>query len=126
MSWIQVQQTQQFDAEARKYDLTVLVSQASGVPRELFVTTVSDDAFSHVATVEDLALYPAGKAGALASESDFYREPLVVLRFDSAAQAAEVSAAILERLKRVNADWAATQDAPFGGIKTVIFDSETP
>lgn len=126
MSWIQVQQTQQFDAEARKYDLTVVVSQSSGVPRELFVVGVSDDAYSHVAAFEDLTLYPAGKPGAMAAESDFYRDSCVVLRFDSAATAAAVSTAMLGRLKRVNTDWAAAQDAPFGGIETFIFDSETP
>lgn len=55
-----------------RYAVDVSVSEAEGIPPELFVFGM-DDTFSRVASTHDLANYPPSKAEAEALSQNYYR-----------------------------------------------------
>jgi hypothetical protein len=128
MSWIQVNQRQLVEAAAPpatlQYRLQIDVVAANGIEPELFCYSVSDDSYSHVAALDDLRLYPAGRAQALADYALFYRRANMDKVFTTSSAAARASAGIQARLARVNRDWGLSQTAPFGGVETFVYDSE--
>jgi hypothetical protein len=130
MSWIQVNQRQTVEPAAPpamlQYRLEVDVVAANGIEPELFCYSVSDDAYSHVASLEDLRLYPAGRAQAMADYALFYRTASMSKSFSTSAAAAAASSGIQVRLQRVNRDWGLSRTAPFGGVDTFVYDSEDP
>lgn len=130
MSWIQVNQRQIVEdgtpPAALQYRLQVEVVAANGIEPELFCYSVSDDSYSHVAALDDLRRYPAGRAQALADYVLFYRTASMEKVFPTSTAAAAASAGIQARLQRVNSDWGLSQTAPFGGVDTFVYDSEDP
>ena len=100
------------------------MAAANGIEPELFCYSVTDDTYSHVAALDDLRLYPAGRAQALADYVLYYRTARMNKLFPTATAAANASVGIQSRLKRVNKDWGASQTAPFGGVDTFVYDSE--
>lgn len=131
MSWIQVNQNQIVEpapppATGLQYRIEFVVAAAEGIERELFVFRTNDDAFSHVATIEDLRLYSSNKATAQANDDDFYRRAEATLILRSQVLASKATKHTQDRLKRVNLDWGRTDTTEFGGIETIIYDSEQP
>jgi hypothetical protein len=130
MSWIQVAQTQSTtavgDPATVRYTVELRVVLANGIDRELFVFRTTDDAFSHVATLDDLKLYPNNKAAALADNTKFYRASSASVTYTSQSTAAQASVHAQQRLKRVNLEWGQLADDVFGGSETFIYDSEDP
>jgi hypothetical protein len=128
MSWIQVNQKQTVEAgtppATLQYRLQIDVAAANGIEPELFCYSVTDDTYSHVAALDDLLLYPAGRAQALADYVLYYRTARMNKLFPTATAAANASAGIQARLQRVNSDWGASQTSPFGGVDTFVYDSE--
>ena len=125
MSWIQVNQSQTVEAagDILRYRLSLDVTAASGIDRELFVFFVTDGAYSHVATISDLTLYPNNRADAVANDILFYRDSRTELVLSSQIVASNASSSAQARLARVNLDWGALGTAPFGGVETFIYDS---
>lgn len=64
----------------------------------LFVFTVEDEAFSHVATPRDIDLYPESRAEALTLGVDYYRGPLVTQDFTRLDVAEDYIAAMQSRV----------------------------
>ena len=99
---------------------------ANEIEPELFVFFADDDAYSHVAGVDDLRIYPSNKAEAVSQERPFYRAAHVELVLHSQPLAVSAAAGIQARLALVNRDWGAIGTAPFGGVDTFIYDSREP
>ncbi len=108
---------------ALSYLVTADIDVASGIPMELFVYDVSDDAFAHVATVFDLNTYPTSKVDALANSLSFYRVKKMEKSYDSKSIAVLASEHTQLRLQRVNKDWQALQPGTFDSVAQITYDS---
>lgn len=128
MSWIQVTSSQAVvpgaTASQTRYRVVVQVDLAQGIERELFVYRLTDQEYSHVARYADLNLYPPSAAEAQAQETLFYRQATAELLFSTEAAASSALRSILATLSNTNKTWGAAVAAPFGGVQTVVYDSE--
>jgi hypothetical protein len=128
MSWIQVTSSQTLIPGATstqtRYRVAVQVDLAQGIEKELFVYRLTDQGYSHVARYEDLNLYPADAATAQANDLLFYRRADVELSFSTEAAASSALRELLAALSGTNKVWGRAAAAPFGGVQTVVYDSE--
>lgn len=128
MSWIQVTSSQTVVPAATsndiRYRVAITVDAAQGIEKELFVYSLTDQAYSHPARYNDLILYPPEAATALANDLLFYRQASVELLFTTEAAAANALRNLLATLSSTNRTWGRAGAAPFGGSETVVYDSE--
>lgn len=65
------------------------ITYASGIQKEVFVFTVVDEAFSHVAYPYDMENVPVGKEAAAQAGNNFYRALDVIRDYDTLLKATE-------------------------------------
>lgn len=127
MSWISVTQNQIVTLatlpDLTSYTVEIEVTQAEGIPAELFVFDTSSDEFSSVALVGDLQSWPATKESAIQLGLDFYRSATLQRIFLDKEKAAAFSADVQRRLNLVNWDWSGDQSVQFGGQHIFVYAS---
>lgn len=116
----QVNDTYNDDNDLPVYRSTNQVVASEGIPLALFVFSVSDDGFSHVATSRDLATYPDTRAEAVANDLPFYRTVGVIREYSSIAGAQAFALTIRSRLQCLSNDYPVAQDA-FVGTETYTY-----
>lgn len=132
MSWIHVRLTQATRTGAPggpglppvlSYEVSAEVTGASGITSSLFVYDVSDDTFSHVATLQDVLSLPESKADARDLGFSFYRRPTMTAAYAAKSVAAAAAQQTAIRLQRVNKDWQAQEPGTFDAVSEVTYDS---
>lgn len=96
------------------------VSASEGIPLALFVFTVSNDSYSHVASTHDLETYPTSRAEAVNDGVDYYRLPQVTREFDNITDAQAFALHVRSRLQFLSNDYPAVKDA-FEGSETYVY-----
>jgi len=128
MAWfellVQEEEKQPSGGILRSFDVTLTVTGAAGLPRELFVVRVDGGAFCNVATPFDLQDYGTNQVMAADRRDDFYRVPTVTRSFLRRADALAFRDHAKSRLRRLVNSCAETAAAPFGGTDTVVYASD--
>lgn len=126
MIWLEVRYQPQVvnGPEGVRYAVRAEVLSSGGIEREAFVFRTTDDAYMHPALPFDMNTYPAGKAQALASHADFYRERTVERSYPSSHHAAEAVRIFKSRLKVLVRQWQALQTEPIGDETVEVYTSE--
>jgi len=70
-AWVQVAERRYMEGD--RYAATFSALAAYGVPKEVFVLSYADDAYSHVATVDDVRRWPDTREAAAEGDGRFYR-----------------------------------------------------
>jgi hypothetical protein len=83
-TWAQINEVTAIVPEG--FQVTFTVTQAVGVPVELFVWSLSAGAYDHVATLSDLDRYPNTLLDATVQEQAFYRQATARRTFQEVAQ----------------------------------------
>jgi hypothetical protein len=129
MSWIVVNQRETIVAQQgslTEYTVYTEVSDANGIPTELFVFDTSSDAFSSVALLWDIESWPPSKDEAVQKQLDFYRGNSCERTFTNKEKAAAFAADLQRRLQAVRIDWDGNEAVAFGGEQTFLYSSESP
>lgn len=98
---------------------------ATGMGRDIFVFSVSDDAFLYVATVHDMLTYAVGKSAAVTAGQGQYRANQVTRNFSSLETAIEFAGSIRLRVKAL-CDAYNRAAADFTGSTTETVTSAAP
>lgn len=127
MSFIDVDQRRTTSADdpsgAILYRVQTSVTRAVGITADLFVYSVVDQSFQHVATLYDTTRWPVGYDAAVAQNLDFYRLSTVEVTFEEGATAQAAAEDHLRRLRLVVADHDA-QPADFPGETIVTIEGD--
>lgn len=99
-----------------------VITAATDIPMAVFVFKVTDDTFSHVATVYDLSTYPDTREQAVEAEQDFYRQTAVTKDWESLGTAIDFAESIKPRLKLLVKDFEKASDL-FVGVTVETVES---
>lgn len=72
---------------ASPYQITDTVTAATNISTSVFVYRVDTSAYDHVASVQDMNLYPTTRAQAVTDGKEFYRQTSLISAFASIATA---------------------------------------
>lgn len=90
------------------------------IEHEVFVFVTDTQAFSRVATVDDMLTLPDTQAEALSAELGYYRLATVTRDFEALTDAKEFAASVNSRLKSLCVDYAAAVAAFIGSESTTV------
>ena len=131
MAWMQLDIVETVtDSITAPFRVTMTVSAANGVDREIFVMQLNDsealDTYKYTATPADMQAYPPSRAAAKASENEylFYRTDKVTLDFTTQKLATATSVQARGRAARLVKDAGERTTTTFGGASTFLYDSE--
>ena len=117
MSVVEVKRTE--SVENGVYVVEVIMLSAEGIEKELMV--YQGDAFDHVATPRDIALYPPSAAQAEALGLAFHRRDRVRLVYSTPAQAREAGEHVEGRISTSRQLYDAQQPPNFGINQTTVY-----
>lgn len=83
---------------------------SDGIDPAVFVFRLSDDGFSHVATVRDLVTYPATRAAAVTAKADFYRLATVTFESPSVREANSFTVTVTHRVQALCNEYRFARD----------------
>lgn len=92
------------------FRVQMTIIEAIDISFDVFVFTVSDEVFSHVATVYDLETWPASKAEADNANLQSYRGRDITVDFDTPLEATTFKAQVLYRLRVLTNHWQEVLD----------------
>jgi len=128
MSWLEVRfdsRTQVQPDAVVLYCVQVEALNSSGIEKEVFVFDTTQGLFEHVASVYDMLHLPPSQGQATAQDVNYYRSNTLSRSFITSKAAVDLIADIKRRLNMLRYQWDEYSHAPFGGVETVIFSSET-
>lgn len=105
-SWVRVEERR--TEESGGYGVSFEVTVSYGVPKALFVFRYEDDAFSHVATVDDVERWPDSREAARAGAMRFYRGTLARRVLSTRERLAALVDHVRQRLTEVTNAWDGT------------------
>jgi hypothetical protein len=106
-----------------KYRVIDEVTAATGIGQAVFVFKVSDDSFSHYATVADMVNYPDNKADAKTAGIRFYRQATATRDWDSIELANSQKQTSQDRINILILEWDNYNEG-FVADETVVISGE--
>ena len=117
---IELRQTRSLES-GPLYRVNNEVIYASGIQKAIFVFTVVDEEFSHVAYPYDMVNVPVGKEAAASAGNNFYRQATVTRDYESVDDATEFAVHSRERVDLLADTYAYAVDG-FQGEDDFVYE----
>jgi hypothetical protein len=92
------------EGEGPLYQVKFEIPASTEAPLALFVFDVSDDAYSHPATLYDIEAFPESKAEAISAGLDGYRQSAVTQQYEELTKALDFINVTRRRLRHTMAE----------------------
>jgi hypothetical protein len=122
-AWVQVAERRYMDGD--RYVASFEVRAAYGVPKEVFVVAYSDDAYSHVATVDDVRRWPDSREAARDGDARFYRTASCARAFATRELLAGFIDHVQTRVRELADAWDTGVDLDLPGESVYVLGGES-
>lgn len=122
-AWVQVAERRYMDGD--RYAASFEVRAAYGVPKEVFVVAYSDDAYSHVATVDDVRRWPDTREAARDGVARFYRTASCARAFATRELLAGFIDHVRARVRELTDAWDTGADLDLPGESVYVLGGES-
>ncbi len=116
-------ETTEETATAVSYVVTFVVTRALGIDPNVFVMGIDDDAFWHVATPRDIALYGTSAREAKDKSHPAYRVDRIRTSHADRGTAVDLVTVVEQRLASLAQDWNRHSAGNFGGDVTLSIEA---
>lgn len=122
-AWVQVAERSYMEGD--RYAVSFEVRAAYGVPKEVFVVSYQDDAYSHVATADDVRRWPATREEARDGDGRFYRTATCARSFVTAALLSGFISHVKARLTELTEAWDTGTDLDLPSESVYVLGGES-
>lgn len=113
-------------SEGPVYQVTETCTAANSFDTSIYIYRVTDDTYSHLATVADLLNYPVGKPAAVAAKAPYYRSNTVTRSFGTVSAALKFTEDLTRKAQILCNEYAPAVDTFVGdGSPVVIVTTST-